>query len=312
MNLLQSLSQDVADVVERVAPAVLHLRTLVRRRSVLGGGSGVLVTSDGYALTNSHVLRGSTGVEAELADGRSFVVDVVGDDPATDLALLKLSAERAFEYVELGDSGKLRVGDLAVAIGSPFGLAHTVTLGIVSALGRSLSGPDGRTVEGVIQTDALLNPGNSGGPLVSAAGEVVGVNTAIHAQGQGLCFAVPSSTARFVVTEILGHGRVRRAWIGVGVEEVLLPRSLGRRLGLDSARGVALRSVEAKSPASAAGMRPGDVILRLGDARIETVADLLRRLDASAVGARLEVELARAGERITREILPLERTERAS
>ncbi len=206
MSSLRAFSDDVAAVVDAVSPAVLHVRTLLSGRRHLGGGSGVVVTPDGYALTNSHVIQDATAIEVELSDGRSVLADVVGDDPATDLALLRLPegcevdsgaggpAAGGLPFAELGDSNALRVGDLVVAVGCPFGLARTVTLGIVSALGRNLASPAGRSIEGVIQTDALLNPGNSGGPLVDAEGRVIGINTVMHLGGPGLCFAVPSNT----------------------------------------------------------------------------------------------------------------------
>ena len=306
MSTLRSFSDDVAAVVEAVGPAVLHVRTLVRDRRRLGGGSGVVVTPDGYALTNSHVVHDATGIEVELADGRSVLADVVGDDPATDLALIHLASEEPLDFVELGDSNQVRVGDLAIAVGSPFGLARTVTLGIVSALGRTLSSQAGRAIEGVIQTDALLNPGNSGGPLVDADGRVIGINTAIHLGGPGLCFAVPSNTASFVVAEILRHGRVRRAWLGISAEEVLLPTPLARRLELPSARGVAVRSVSPGSPAQRGGLISGDIIVRFAAHPVETVADLHRRLDAQAIANRSRLRVVRRGVTLDLEVEPAE------
>lgn len=309
MNALRSLSDDVARVAEGIGPAMLHVRTIQERRGArtgLGGGSGVLIAPDGYALTNHHVVAGASAIEVELADGRTALADVVGMDAATDLALLRIPVEGSVAHAPLGDSNRLRVGDFVVAIGSPFGLARTVTLGIVSALGRSLPGAEGRRIEGVIQTDAVLNPGNSGGPLVDAGGQVIGINTAVQLGAQGICFAVPSNTASFVAGEILAHGRVRRAWLGIGVEEVLLPAPVARRAGLDGPRGVGVRSVEPGAPAAAAGLARGDVIVALGSARIETVADLLRRLGAEAIDAPLELAFLRAGERVTRSVRPRE------
>jgi S1-C subfamily serine protease len=293
MSLLRSLSDEVAAVVDRIGPAVLHIRA-IRERGPLAGGSGVLIAPDGYALTNSHVVHGAAGIEAELGDGRTVLADVVGDDPATDLALLRLAATDRLPFAPLGDSNALRVGDFVIALGSPFGLARTVTAGIVSALGRSLrSELEGRPIEDVIQTDAPLNPGNSGGPLCDAEGRVVGINTAIFFPAQGLCFAVPARTAAFVTSEILAHGRVRRAYLGVGIEAVLLPAHLAREQGLASARGVAVRSVEKGSPAAAAGLRRGDVVVGLAGKPVESVGDLHRLLDRDAIGARLELEVLR-------------------
>jgi len=304
MSVLASFADEASAVVEQVRPAVLHVRTLRSGRGRLGGGSGVLVTPDGYALTNSHVLAGASAIEVELSDGRHLLPDVVGDDPATDLALLKVSGEASFPHAELGDSNALRVGEIVLAIGSPFGLAHTVTLGIVSALGRSLAGPGGRRIEGVVQTDALLNPGNSGGPLVDARARVVGINTAIHPAGQGLCFSVPSNTAAFVIGEILQHGRVRRARIGIVAEEVLVPAPIARSAGLGSPRGVGVRRIEAGSPAARAGIARGDVIVRFAGRRTETVPDLHRLLDAEAIGTEVTVGLLRAGRELERRIEP--------
>src|SRR5258706_361723 len=258
MSLLDSLADEVASVVDKVSPSVVHVRAISPGRGGRTGnasGSGVLVAAEGLLLTNSHVIRGAVGVEAELADGRTLIADVAGDDPATDMALLRLpraepgtSGEPSYPHATLGYSYGLRVGDFAIAVGSPYGLARTVTLGIVSALGRTLkSEAAGRTIEGVIQTDAPLNPGNSGGPLLDSAGRVVGINTAILLGAQGLCFAVPSNTAAFVMAEFLAHGRVRRAWLGIAAEEVLLPAQVAERAGLAKSRGVLVRSVEPKS-----------------------------------------------------------------
>lgn len=309
MNLLEGFSSDVTRVAEAIGPAVLHVRTIQAQgggQARLGGGSGVIVAPDGYALTNHHVVAGATAIEAELADGRTLLADVVGTDPATDLALLKVASSGSFPHALLGDSNRVRVGDFVLAVGSPFGLARTVTLGIVSALGRTLPGGAGRRIEGVIQTDALLNPGNSGGPLVDARGEVMGINTAVQLGAQGICFAVPANTASFVVSEILAHGRVRRAWLGIAAEEVLLPAAVARRVGLSSPRGVGIRSVGPDIPAAAAGLRRGDVLVALGGASVESVADLHRLLGADAIDARIELTILRAGESTTRSVQPRE------
>jgi S1-C subfamily serine protease len=309
MSLLEGFSDDVTRVAEAIGPAVLHVRTIQPRgggQARLGGGSGVFVAPDGYALTNHHVVAGASAIEAELADGRTLLADVVGLDPATDLALLKLASSGSFPHAPLGDSNRVRVGDFVLAVGSPFGLARTVTLGIVSALGRTLPGGAGRHIEGVIQTDALLNPGNSGGPLVDARGQVIGINTAVQLGAQGICFAVPSNTASFVVGEILAHGRVRRAWLGIGAEEVLLPAPVARREGLKSPRGVGIRSVAPDTPAAAAGLRRGDVLIALGTTPVESVADLHRLLGADAIDARIELAFLRAGVRTTCTVQPRE------
>ncbi len=299
MNLLRTFSTELSGIVERASPAVLHLQVLRGGRRELLSGSGFLFTPDGYALTNSHVLRDADAVEATLPDGRTVLADVVGSDPATDLAVLRLGSEARFPWIDLGDSNELRVGDFVIAVGSPLGLTFTVSAGIVSALGRAMrSELAGRAIEGVIQTDAPLNPGNSGGPLLDADGLVVGVNTAIVAPAQGLCFAVPSNTASFVASEILRHGRVRRAWLGISAEGVLLAAKIAREHGLASARGVAVLHVEPESAAAAAGLRVGDVIVRLGGAEIATPSDLISRLDAGAIDAELPVVALRGGARI--------------
>jgi S1-C subfamily serine protease len=306
MSSLHSLSNEIAGVVERVGPAVLHVRALQSRARGLASGSGVVISPDGYALTNSHVVHGSAGVEAELSDGRTLIADLVGDDPATDLALLKLASPELLAHAVLGDSNTLRVGEFVLAVGSPFGLARTVTLGIVSALGRTLGTAAGRRIEGVIQTDAPLNPGNSGGPLLDVTGKVVGINTAIVLGGQGLCFAVPANTASFVTSEILSHGRVRRAWLGIAGEEVLLPKRLEREHGLRSARGVGVHRVEDGSPAARAGMQPRDVIVEMRGQPVESVADLHRLLDRDAIGTRLEVKVLREGKKLALQFEPIE------
>jgi len=306
MSTLQTLSDEVAALTERLGPSVLHVRALNGSRHGLTNGSGVLVSPDGYALTNSHVVHGAVGIEADLHDGRTLLCDLVGEDPATDLALLRVQAYDGLPHAAVGDSNALRVGDLVLAIGSPFGLARTVTLGIVSALGRTLRSPAGRAIEGVIQTDAPLNPGNSGGPLVDVQGRVVGINTALLFGSQGVCFAVPSNTAAFVTTEILAHGRVRRAWLGIAGEEVLLPKRLERELGLAAARGVAVRRVEEKSPAEAASMRANDVVVTLGGAPVTSVADLHRLLNSEAIGATADLGLVRDGRLIHVSVRPTE------
>ncbi len=305
MGILSSLSDEVAAVVGRIGPSVLHIHALRERRPGVANGSGVLVSPDGLALTNSHVVHGSMGIEAELDDGRTVLADLLGEDPATDLALLRLSGQAAYPFAELADSNALRVGDFAIAVGAPFGLARTVTVGIVSALGRSLdSHVAGRRIEGVIQTDAPLNPGNSGGPLLDAAGKVIGINTAIFFPAQGLCFAVPSNTASFVIGEVLAHGRVRRAYLGVAIEEVLLPARLARENGLRAARAVAVRTVEPGSPADRAGVQAGDIVFALAGTPVESVADLHRLLDHRVIGATQSLEVLRRGRKATLTVRP--------
>ncbi len=308
MSLLRSIADEISTVVERTAPAVLHVRALpgaTRGARGLSAGSGFCIAPDGYALTNSHVVHGAVGIEVDLADGRSLLADVVGDDPATDLALLRVDAGAHAACVELADSNAVRVGDFAIAVGSPFGLARSVTFGIVSALGRSLPSQDaGRRIDGVIQTDAPLNPGNSGGPLLDTQGRAIGINTAILLGGQGLCFAIPANTASFVVGELINHRRVRRARLGLRIEEALLPAAIARSAGLDSARGVLVQNVPSGTPAHAAGIERGDVVVRVDERRIESVADLQRALGGEQIGKRVLVSLLRRGRMLRVEVRP--------
>ena len=306
MSTLRALSSEIADIAESVGPAVLHLKTLRRGRSA--GGSAVVIGADGLALTNAHVVARSMGVEAVLSDGRSLIADVLGTDPATDLAVLRLHADEPLPHVPLGDSRNIRVGELVVAVGAPFGLTWTVTAGIVSATGRSLPGQDGRLIDGVIQTDAPLNPGNSGGPLVSARGEVIGINTAVLQQGQGLCFAVPSQTAAFVRDEILSEGRVRRAYLGIQAQDVLIPKRAVESNRLTDNRGVAVRSVAPDGPAATSRLRTGDVLVALGDEPVTTVSDLHRLLDHRAIDRAMTLHVLRDGSRRTVAVVPREVT----
>jgi S1-C subfamily serine protease len=307
-RLLEGFSREMAALVERVGPAVVHVRVLRDRGPGVATGSGFAIAPDGIVLTNSHVVRGATGVELTLSDGRTVLADVLGDDPATDLALLRAGAAGPFAFATLGDSNALRPGHLVAALGAPFGLTWSASCGIVSALGRTLPSESGRLIEGVVQTDAPLNPGNSGGPLVAADGLVVGVATAVLQGAQGLCFAVPSNTASFVAGEILRHGRVRRARLGIGAEEVLVPTPVARRANLPEApaghRGVLVRAVEPAGPAHAAGLRAGDVVVSFADRPVASVADLHRLLDGEAIGAPREVAVLRAGVLVRLEVRP--------
>lgn len=273
-SLLDAYSQAVVHVVETVSPAVLSLTGTDSRG---GSGSGFVVTPDGIALTNSHVVDGRGALTAITDDGDRIPATVLGDDPATDLAVLRLGS-RDLPYSKFGDSAALRVGQLVIAIGSPLGLQSTVSSGIVSALGRSLRARDGRLIEKVIQHTAPINPGNSGGPLVDSRGQVVGVNTAMVAMAQGLGLAVPAATAAWVLSEILTSGRVRRRQLGISVGVVPLSRSLIRQLDLLGQSGVAVNAVASGSAAAQAGLRAGDVIVSFSDRIVETTDDLHRLL----------------------------------
>ncbi|MCE9580989.1 MAG: trypsin-like peptidase domain-containing protein [Planctomycetes bacterium] len=303
---LRDFSDQLATVVDRVSPALLHVRALLDGRHGVATGSGVVVAPDGYALTNSHVVHGATAVEATLADGRTLLADIAGDDPATDLAVLRLAGS-GLAHAELGDSNALRVGHLVLALGSPLGLDRTVTCGIVSALGRTLpGGRTGRVIEGVIQTDAPINPGNSGGPLADADARVVGINSAVVFPAQGLGFAVPSNTASFVLSEILAHGRVRRAWLGVSAQEVLLPARIARAAGSNATRAVALREIAPRSPAAAAGLHPGDLVVAIAGKPVQSVPDLHRALGRDAIDAEIVMDVIRGERKLSLAVRPRE------
>ncbi len=301
MSLLRSISDEIAAVVARVRPAVLHLRTLGHGRG--GTGSGFLCGDTDLALTNNHVVHGALGVEATFHDGRTAVVDVLGTDPATDLALLRVPGAGA-EPLPLVDSSALRVGDFALAVGCPHGLSHSVTAGIISGLGRALPGPGGQSIEDVIQTDAPLNPGNSGGPLLDVEGRVVGIATAIVPLAQGLCFAVPASTAAVVLPELRQFGRIVRGWLGVAVQGVELAPSIARRLGLPSTRALAVAAITPGSPADRAGVQPGDLLIAIEERPIRGVGDLFAGLPRASIGAARKLRLLRHNEIVERIVTP--------
>ncbi len=307
MSTLRAFSDEVSALVDSVAPAVLHVQILHGSGGSVGSGSAFLLSEDGIAVTNSHVVRGAHAVEATLQDGRTLLVDVLGDDPASDLAVLRVPSDAKLPHLAFGDSNRLRVGEHVLAIGSPFGLTFTVTTGIVSALGRTLpTGASGRAIDDVLQTSAPLNPGNSGGPLIDVDGHVVGINTAVVQAAQGLCFAVPANTASFVVAEILSHGRVRRAFLGVAIEVVQLPPRIAADAGLASPRGVAIRTVQSNGPAARAGLLPGDVVIQIGERRVTSLADLYRALDRYAIDVTTDLVVLRRGRRVTTTITPIE------
>jgi S1-C subfamily serine protease len=295
--LLDAYSRAVIGVVERVGPAVVRVDRLresrrTRRARSEGSGSGFVFTPDGLILTNSHVVSGAERLDVTTADGRSFNADVLGDDPDTDLAVLRISAS-ALPVVELGRSADLRAGQLVVAVGHPLGFEHTVTTGVISATGRSLRARTGRMMENIIQTDAALNPGNSGGPLVTSAGKVVGVNTAVIMGTQGLSFAVPIDTATRVVTAILQEGHVRRAFLGIGGQNTRLPRHLARVTAVASGTGVRVESVVPDSPAGRAGIQPGDVIVGFASTAIASIDDLHRVLTREAIDVAATLRIVR-------------------
>jgi S1-C subfamily serine protease len=290
-DLLDAYSQAVVNVVETVAPAVISV--MGRASDGRGGsGSGFIVTPDGYALTNSHVAGDRSKLMAETADGDKLQVEVVGDDPATDLAVLRLAAH-GLPHAQLGDSAALRVGQLVIAMGSPLGLQSTVSTGVVSALGRSMRGRDGRLIENVVQHAAPINPGNSGGPLVDSRGRVVGINTAIIMMAQGIGFAIPSATAEWVLSEVLTHGNVRRRQLGISASIARLPRALVRELDLLADQGVEVQDVAPRSLADQAGVRPGDIIVALAGRLVTSIDDIHRLLLTVPADQGLELSMIR-------------------
>jgi S1-C subfamily serine protease len=289
--LLDAYSQAVIHVVESVSPSVISVSggdTAGRG----GAGSGFIVTPDGYAITNSHVVDDRPRLVAETAEGDRLRVELVGDDPATDLAVLRLAAN-GLPHAQLGDSNALRVGQLVIAMGSPLGLQSTVSTGVVSALGRSMRARDGRLIENIVQHAAPINPGNSGGPLVDSRGLVVGINTAIIALAQGLGFAVPSKTAEWVLQETLSHGRVRRRQLGIAAQVTRLPRWVVRQLDLLADQGVEVREVAPRSIAEHAGIVPGDVIVALADRLVTSIDDLHRLLMSVPVDRDFDLTVVR-------------------
>jgi S1-C subfamily serine protease len=310
--LHDAYSRAVVRAVEAVAPSVINVE--VRRPSrggrgarmrSQGSGSGFVFTPDGFALTNSHVVEGAAEIEVKLRDGRTAEARLIGDDPDTDLAVIRFEGD-GVPAVRFAKAGSLRVGQLAIAIGNPYGFEATVTAGVVSALGRSLRARTGRLMDNLIQTDAALNPGNSGGPLVSSAGEVIGVNTAVILPAQGICFAIPSDTALFVAGRLIKDGRIRRAWLGLGGQTAPVARAVARFHRLDAETGVLVLSVEPGGPAASAGVEEGDVIVAFGGRAVAGIDDLLRLLADGAIDEGTSLILIRGTERKELPVVPRE------
>ena len=307
--LLDEYSRAVVSAVERVAPSVVNIEVQQQGknqpREVAGNGSGFLITPDGFILTNSHVVHAATRIVVNLSGGRDYPGQLIGDDPETDLAVIRIDAPQ-LNHVRLADSENLRVGQLAIAIGNPFGFQASVTAGVISALGRSMYSQSGRLIDNIIQTDAALNPGNSGGPLVNSAGEVIGVNTAMIRPAQGICFAIASNTARLVAGWLIRDGKIRRSYIGVAGQNVPLHRRVIRFYDLPLETGVLVVSVEKKSPGERAGLSEGDLIIAFNSQPIGSVHDLHKVLVGEQIGVSASLTVIRHTEKLELPILPAE------
>lgn len=310
-ELLDAYSRAVVSAVGRVAPAVVNIdvkqRVNARRgeRELSGNGSGFVITPDGFILTNSHVVHDATAITVNLPDGREFPARLAGDDPDTDLAVIRVDAP-PLAHVRLADSENLRVGQLVIAIGNPLGFDASVTAGVISALGRSMHAQSGRLIDNIIQTDAALNPGNSGGPLVNSAGEVVGVNTAMIRPAQGICFAIASNTAKFVAGWLIKDGKIRRSYIGVAGQNVPIHRRIMRFYGLPLETAVLVVAIEKNSPAERAGLRQGDLIVGFNGQPIGSVHQLHKVLVGEQINVTGSLTIIRHTERLDVPILPAE------
>jgi S1-C subfamily serine protease len=309
--LLDEYSRTVVSAVARVEPAVVNIdikqQRMSRRgpREIGGSGSGFIIAPDGFILTNSHVVHEAKEIAVNLSDGGELRAQLVGDDPDTDLAVIRIDAPQ-LKHVRLADSEELRVGQIVIAIGNPLGFQASVTAGVISALGRSMYSQSGRLIDNIIQTDAALNPGNSGGPLVNSAGEVIGVNTAMIRPAQGICFAIASNTARLVAGWLIRDGRIRRSYIGVAGQNVPLHRRVIRFYNLPLETGVLVVSVEKDSPAQRAGLREGDVLIAFNERPIGTIHDLHKMLVAEQIGVPAKLLIIRHTEKLELSILPAE------
>ncbi len=315
LDLLDAYSQAVVKVVERISPAVVKIdvthhvprrfagRKPVRPENHGGSGSGLIFTPDGFILTNSHVVRSAASIRVILADGRELDAGLIGDDPFTDLAVLRINAQ-GLSPATLGDSDSIRIGQLVIALGNPYGFQATVTTGVVSALGRSLRVGGGRLIDNVIQTDAALNPGNSGGPLANTLGEVIGVNTAMIPWAQGICFSIPVNTAKTIASRLIMDGKIVRGYLGIAGQVIDISRAALRAHNLTGSRGVMVAGLESKGPGALGGLREGDVIVRFDDARIESIDDLHRLLGSDTIGREITLTVLRLEKMTTLKVIP--------
>jgi S1-C subfamily serine protease len=308
--LLDDYSRTIVGAVQRVAPAVVNIEVRQRNqrahgRDIAGTGSGFIITPDGFIVTNSHVVHGATNMTVNLNDGRDFPARLIGDDPESDLAVVRIDGPN-LAHVRLADSEQVQVGQLAIAIGNPLGFQASVTAGVISAVGRSMHAQSGRLIDNIIQTDAALNPGNSGGPLVNSAGEVIGVNTAMIRPAQGICFAIASNTAKLIAGWLIRDGKIRRSYIGVAGQTVTLHRRVIRFYHLPLETGVLVVSIEKNSPAERAGLRTGDLIVAFNNQSIGSVHDLHKILVAEQIAISANVTIIRHTEKLDLSILPVE------
>jgi S1-C subfamily serine protease len=296
-ELLDEYSKAVINAAEQVSPSVVNIEVKYKSRGRLegGNGSGFIFTHDGFIFTNSHVVHNASSIRTTLPDGRSYDADLIGNDPDTDLAVIRFSAGDIVP-LELGDSNKIRVGQLVIAIGNPYGFQYSVTAGVISALGRSIRSSNGRMIDNIIQTDAALNPGNSGGPLINTRGEVIGVNTAIITQAQGICFAISINTAKFIAAQLIRDGKVKRSYIGIAGQNLKIHRRIVRYHKLMSENGVFVISVERNSPASRAGIIDGDIIVSFKGKNVSSIDDLHKILTEQEAGVRSEMVILRRTE----------------
>jgi len=316
LELLDAYSKAVVGASQKVSSSVVHIkvkkaqttRKRGRNKNNYGNGSGFIITPDGFIVTNSHVISNATEIRVALPDGREFEASLVGDDPATDLAVLRIYASD-LKAIPFGDSQKLQVGQLAIALGNPFGFEYTLTAGVVSALGRSLRSQSGRLIDDVIQTDAALNPGNSGGPLVNSNGEVIGINTAVILPAQGICFAIASNTAKYVITRLMMEGKVRRSYIGIAGQSVRLVPNVLKKHQLNPKKhpsGVMVRSIEPDGPVYNSELRKGDVIIQFNEHTITGIDHLHKLLTEEQIGQKAVLKILRSNRMIEVLVIPAE------